>query len=151
MVKTLIITDYLLKYGCSGIIDDLKVRVSMFTLLSNYHSNSKVPLHVLSKFQIKAVRDKSKHIGNQLTNRALLYREKEIAKQIKVKLRMNKTRLQGIQGGGDDQERRETTVDDILENYVFKYLDKINERLDEWGDKINQKLDNLIENMVHEE
>ncbi len=37
--------------------------------------------------------------------------------------------------------------EDFAENYIFKYLDRFNDKLDTWGDKINLKIDKLIEGL----
>lgn len=40
-----------------------------------------------------------------------------------------------------------TKFEDFAENYIFKYLDRFNDKLDVWGDKINGKIDKLIEGL----
>ncbi|CAD8096496.1 unnamed protein product [Paramecium sonneborni] len=139
ILKTLLITDYLLKYGCSGIIDDLKVRIYMFRNYQEFKIDFQDPIYV-------TIRQKAGNIANQLTNRKLLYKEKEIAKQIKLKIQINKQKTQSLSNQNNKQTT--TTLDDILENYLFKYMDKFNDKLESWGDQINDKLDQIIDNIT---
>ncbi|CAD8201136.1 unnamed protein product [Paramecium octaurelia] len=139
ILKTLIITDYLLKYGCSGIIDDLKVRIYMFRNYQEFKVEFQDPIYI-------TLRQKAGNIANQLTNRKLLYKEKEIAKQMKLKIQINKQKTQSL--SHQDYKQTTTTLDDILENYIFKYMDKFNDKLEGWGDQINDKLDQIIDNIT---
>ncbi|CAD8191041.1 unnamed protein product [Paramecium pentaurelia] len=139
ILKTLIITDYLLKYGCSGIIDDLKVRIYMFRNYQEFKIDFQDPIYI-------TIRQKAGNIANQLTNRKLLYKEKEIAKHIKLKIQINKQKTQSL--SNQDYKQTTTTLDDILENYIFKYMDKFNDKIESWGDKINDKLDQIIDNIT---
>ncbi|TNV74885.1 hypothetical protein FGO68_gene6884 [Halteria grandinella] len=91
----------------------------------------------------QSIRQKAGNIANQLTNRKLLYREKEIAKQIKLKIQINKQKTQSIEGNKPSSQ-----LDDILENYIFKYMDKFNDKLEGWGDQINHKLDSIIDHIT---
>ncbi|CAD8195217.1 unnamed protein product [Paramecium octaurelia] len=139
ILKTLIITDYLLKYGCSGIIDDLKVRIYMFRNYQDFKIDFQEPIYI-------TIRQKAGNIANQLTNRKLLYKEKEIARQMKLKIQINKQKTQSL--SHQDYKQTTTTMDDILENYIFKYMDKFNDKLESWGDSINDKLDQIIDNIT---
>ncbi|CAK59116.1 unnamed protein product (macronuclear) [Paramecium tetraurelia] len=139
ILKTLIITDYLLKYGCSGIIDDLKVRIYMFRNYQEFKVEFQDPIYI-------TLRQKAGNIANQLTNRKLLYKEKEIAKQMKIKIQINKQKTQSL--SHQDYKQTTTTLDDILENYIFKYMDKFNDKLEGWGDQINDQLDQIIDNIT---
>ncbi|CAD8095755.1 unnamed protein product [Paramecium sonneborni] len=92
------------------------------------------------------IRQKAGNIANQLSNRKLLYKEKEIAKQIKLKIQINKQKTQSL--SHQDYQQTTNTLDDILENYIFKYMDKFNDKLETWGDQINEKLDQIIDNIT---
>ncbi|CAK70535.1 unnamed protein product (macronuclear) [Paramecium tetraurelia] len=139
ILKTLIITDYLLKYGCSGIIDDLKERIGLIRHYSEYKSECQEPL-------FQSIRQKAQNITIQLTNRNLLYKEKEIAKQMKLKIQMNKLKLQAQCSNVNDETQ--SKLDDMLENYIYKYMDKFHDKLESWGDQMNEKLDSLINNVA---
>ena len=59
---------------------------------------------------------------------------------------MNRWRFEAIQGAkptATDQPKME----DFAENYIFKYLDRFNDKIDVWGDQINSKIDKLIEEL----
>lgn len=38
-------------------------------------------------------------------------------------------------------------MEDFAENYIFKYLDRFNDKIDVWGDQINAKIDKLIDQL----
>lgn len=38
-------------------------------------------------------------------------------------------------------------IEDFAENYIFKYLDRFNNKIDVWGDLIDNKIDKLIEKL----
>ncbi|CAD8114681.1 unnamed protein product [Paramecium sonneborni] len=139
ILKSLIIIDYLLKYGCSGIIDDLKERIGLIRKYSEYKIEIQEPL-------IQSIRQKAQNITIQLTNRNLLYKEKEIAKQMKLKIQMNKLKLQTQSSNSNDETQ--SSLDDMLENYIYKYMDKFHDKLESWGDQVNEKLDSLINNVT---
>jgi molybdenum cofactor biosynthesis enzyme MoaA len=85
----------------------------------------------------------------------LLYKEKLLAKSIKLKIQENRWRIQSIGsvegiGSRNNSESSSTNLakfEDFAENYIFKYLDRVNDKLDSWGDKINSKIDKLIEHL----
>ncbi|CAD8147628.1 unnamed protein product [Paramecium pentaurelia] len=139
ILKTLIIIDYLLKYGCSGIIDDLKECIGLIRYYSEYKIEFQEPL-------FQSIRQKAQNITIQLTNRNLLYKEKEIAKQMKLKIQMNKLKQQAQ--FSNINEETQSTLDDMLENYIYKYMDKFHDKLENWGDQVNEKLDSLINNVA---
>ncbi|CAD8054499.1 unnamed protein product [Paramecium primaurelia] len=139
ILKTLIIIDYLLKYGCSGIIDDLKECIGLIRYYQEYKVEFQEPL-------FQSIRQKAQNITIQLTNRNLLYKEKEIAKQMKLKIQMNKLKQQAQ--CSNINEETQSTLDDMLENYIYKYMDKFHDKLENWGDQVNEKLDSLINNVA---
>lgn len=46
-----------------------------------------------------------------------------------MKIQINKQKTQSIEGN-----KPSSSFDDMLENYIFKYMDKFNDKLEGWGD-----------------
>ncbi|KAL4433500.1 hypothetical protein ABPG74_002897 [Tetrahymena malaccensis] len=149
IIKLLIISDYLLKNGCSGCIDDLRDHLYIFKYFQKYEEQKATEMQAI-------IQKKALHLCKLLEDKQLLQKEKIISCQIKRQLEANKSQIYGLGNieGLDATEQSKFSrfkslkyfvqLNDLVENYFYKYLDNMNDKLDDMTETIGVKVDQYI-------
>ena len=140
----LVLAAYLIKYGASGFIDEFRARLEMFRNYAALSLNHGLEGSETARRVCKEIRERADHIVLLLTDREILGREKEISRMIRHKMALQ-TGDYTCKVGVPSLQERKNRIESIMEHYVWRYVSKIDKKLDHLADAIIEKLDILLD------
>jgi hypothetical protein len=150
-LNLLVLVTYLIKYGASGFIDEFRTMIDgtfkRYENMLNFVAEDDPQMRAT----MQEIRERARYIRALLFDTSALLREKEVARLIKEKLFVQNGDYAAFQRQPEEQAATTSDrIDGFLEHYVWRYTQKIDQKLDKITDLLIAKIDQYLDGDMSE-
>lgn len=162
-LNMLVTINYLLKHGASAFVDELRGFIPTFKkyqALEDLRTYEDDLQQSKLSYELEKIKSRAQHIQTLLEDKQKLLKEKELSMLIKQKLKLyEKDRLEDIKypskknSASSSAKPTEDTAETqqrigrlewMMEKYLWKYVDKLDGKLEEVSEKVMQQVDKYV-------